>query len=542
MNALAKIMNIITVSIICPLFQVVRGWYFQLVAWFGFWVVAATSAIIISLLVVIIIPLFPSPITPAQNEESDQRRLVSLTSVNDIGTVSSEVSTIGTVTARSEASLVSERGGRITSLNVTLGQAVSAGSVVATFENASERASVAQAQANLDAARASARQASSGVTDAEEALLQAKKSAVVAHNDAFTIANQLLVNAVDIYFGNPSATIPGLRINGFGFTNQLNNARYALNATMNNWRITTTQLQSQDPNLSDVLATTIIYQNELLSLLDVLIEIVPNQPPIDRTRDEWRREADTLVREKSRIITSRNNIESAQSAILRAREALLRAQISGSADDTAISLAQAQIRQAEASVMQANAQLARTIVRAPISGTINTLSVKLGDTTSPQFVIGSILNQQGQEIVAYISDVDMKFITVGQEVIVGNQIAKGVITQIAPSISSVTGRVEIRIAVDANSLTIGETVRIRIRKDVDSIASNSLLRIPLNAVRFIGDDAFVFVVVNERLELLPITVASVRGTSIEVTSGIENDTLFVSDARGRQIGELVRVN
>jgi len=56
------------------------------------------------------------------------------------------VSLVGTVRAVSEAQIQAERGGRVTSVRVKAGDFISAGTIIATLENASEYASLLQAE------------------------------------------------------------------------------------------------------------------------------------------------------------------------------------------------------------------------------------------------------------------------------------------------------------------------------------------------------------------------------------------------------------
>jgi multidrug efflux pump subunit AcrA (membrane-fusion protein) len=111
------------------------------------------------------------------------------------GTLRQTVSSTGTIEPAQEANLNFAVSGQVTSVAVTVGQAVKAGQVLAKVNSASLSANVAQAEATeaSDAAKLSADQASgSGVTAAQ---LTADEAAVTAAQNQVTDAKQALAEA-----------------------------------------------------------------------------------------------------------------------------------------------------------------------------------------------------------------------------------------------------------------------------------------------------------------------------------------------------------
>jgi multidrug efflux pump subunit AcrA (membrane-fusion protein) len=68
------------------------------------------------------------------------------------------------------------------------------------------------------------------------------------------------------------------------------------------------------------------------------------------------------------------------------------------------------------------------------------------------------------------------------------------------------------------------------------------ITVPITAVKFESTNGVVFTVTSEgTLQELPVTLGRVRGDSVEILGGIERDTSFVIDARGRISGEAVMI-
>jgi len=458
-----------------------------------------------------------------------------------MGQVSGETVLVGTVTAKSQAQLVAERGGRVTSVSVGLGDRVQAGQVIATFENASERASVLQAQGAYEATLANARQSTSGVEDANTGLVQARNNAVLQFNSAYGIANQTFTNTLDQYYGNPLSTIPGIRISGFNNTSFLNNERVAFVGILNQWQVRSSSISVNDASLISELQDAISTLNRLVALTDVFISILPIQRTGETTGTQWRQQADQVVNARAQVISARSALESAIATIRNAEEAVNRANIAGGENFDQVTLAEAQIKQAAGALAAAQAQLAKTVVRTPITGEIKSLGVRLGDTLGPQTPIGEVINNTGLEVITSVTESNRLQVEIGQEVTFVNG-GTGIVSSISPGINTQTGRIEVRIASDSSNLIIGDTVRISLSESSQASTNEKNIRIPLNAVRFAGNDAFVFTVGNNNeLELVPVTTGTVRGTAIDIISGIDTSSIILTDARGRRAGQNVTV-
>ena len=118
---------------------------------------SSTRAQVITGIVVIAIALIgwnASKNAPVVVEIVKADRGVTLASVGDLSLHTSPLPLLGTVTSLSEANIKAESSGKLVGVYKKLGDYVSAGEVIAEFENSGEHAAVLQSQGAYDAATA----------------------------------------------------------------------------------------------------------------------------------------------------------------------------------------------------------------------------------------------------------------------------------------------------------------------------------------------------------------------------------------------------
>ena len=205
-------------------------------------------------------------LTPASTEVSlNETRQVTLKSVADLSSDSSPLSIAGTVSAKSQAQVRAEIGGQITSVNYTLGDYVAAGSVIASVENASQRAAVAQAQGAVDAA-------SAGASVSQTSLSSAKASAVTTLLSAYNAIDKAVHNDIDPMFSNADSVSPQFSVQSSDSQAKINaeNLRSQLAPIF-----TRDQAQSATINASSDLLTEIAAtQKELKQVRDFLDVVI----------------------------------------------------------------------------------------------------------------------------------------------------------------------------------------------------------------------------------------------------------------------------
>lgn len=487
--------------------------------------------------VVVLVVLFNSANDNLKEEAEFQGSLVTLTTAAEyVG--QQELSLIGTARAFTEAQVTSERAGRVTSVNVSLGQFVAAGQVLATLDNASERAAVLQAEGVYDAAVAATAQSEVGVEQAKTNLKSARNAAVSTYQSAYNTTNNVFLNSIDDFFSNADTARPGLRIDGRGLTAELNTERAAFQSVLSLWQGTSNTI-STESDLETELQSAKNNVQRTITFLDTFLTIFADQ---DSGSRYTKAELDGFIAEftglKTMLIGQQSSINGALSGLSSAQESLRRAELSSTGGTT--SAADAQIKQALGMLRAAQANLAKTILRTPISGTINSLSVKTGDFLGSFTKIAVVANNSALEIVTYVSENERNLISIGDVVTIEGK-HSGVVTQIAPSVDSETRKIEVRIATESTDIVNGDTVRITKESSAENVSLENI-EIPLSAVKFESENGYVFLVENNKLVSRPVVLGVVRGGSVIVTEGLSSDDSFVKDARGLTAGTEVEVN
>lgn len=445
---------------------------------------------------------------------------------------------IGTAVAKTEATLLTERGGQVTSVSVSLGQSVAAGTILAQFSNDSERAALTQARGAYESALASAQQSAISITDATNSLADSKRALVTAHNNAQATVTGILTGSIDVFFANPNNQIPGLRVNGGSNTSNLNNLRVTLREQLAVWQQNTASLTVENDPAQEVTLARNTIENTI-TMVNMFIAIFQQeQGDTQYSQAEYRDFLTSFTQIRTTLTGLLNSIATAESNVATALENVDRARLSGG---DISSLASAQVTQARGSLQAAEANFNKTIIRTPISGTVATLAVRPGDYTSPQSLVAKITNTDGVEITTYISESEKMYFMVGDSVVV-NDMATGTISAISPAIDNSTQKFEMRIAVNDVSISPGSTVSIALPKatTVDTDIKKAII-IPITAIKFTNTDGAVFIVENDTLVAKPVTLGPINDSMVTVTDGITHDTKFVLDARGKIAGEKVTV-
>jgi multidrug efflux pump subunit AcrA (membrane-fusion protein) len=178
---------------------------------------------------------------------------------------------------------------------------------------------------------------------------------------------------------------------------------------------------------------------------------------------------------------------------------------------------------------QARLQAAQTAVdslslTAPFAGTITEVDIKPGDQVS----LGSIafrLDKLDRLLVdVQVSEVDINSIQVGQSVNLSfdallDKQYKGVVSQVAPVGTVIQGVVEFNVTVELTdadqNVKPGMTAAVNIV--VDQI-TNALL-VPNRAVRLVDGQRVVYILINNQLQQVKVTLGASSDTESQVTDG-----------------------
>jgi RND family efflux transporter MFP subunit len=471
------------------------------------------------------VPANPTTVTVVQaNELSNQANSTAL----------------GQVEAKNKAFVTTETGGQVARVNVTEGQQVTSGQVIAVLRNDAQRSAVRQAEANLASAKAAAAQSDIGTSNAEVALAQAIDTANNALQNAYSSSQRIVIRDIDQFFSNPRSGFIGAKIGSGSLASQLNRLRTELRTILPNWsRIATTEAPSA-PDATQAIDVSVEYTKTTEQLINTLITALENEDAGARyTQAQLRSLQTTLTQRRDTLASIRTKLQNARSQIKTNENKLAQATLGGSTAE--LSSAQAQIQQAEASLEDARTALENTFLRAPISGQVDNFDLSLGEYLTPGTAVATITQKDGVQINAYVRTEIANALDVGTEVRIDNDRA-GTITAIAPSTNSQNGKVEVSITTKSSTdFTIGDTVKVTLPR-IETNSTQTKIRIPITAVRFSGESTSVLQVDDaQQLFATEVTLGQTEGDTVVVSSGISSSTPIVLDVRGKQIGQTVEI-
>lgn len=462
---------------------------------------------------------------------------VTLTSLQ-AETAGSNISLIGSVRAEAEAALTAEVSGQVTSVPVTLGAVVRPGQVIATLENRSERAAVTQAEGVYDAAVAAASQNNLGLDTTERALTQSKQQAISAIKAAYTTVNSTIRTNVDQFFSNPTtSSVPGLRIDGN--TQFLNSTRVQFQTILPAWENSSNALTVSD-NLIPSLQAAYQHTELALAMVDEFILAFSDRSNQNDARFDIPSIQATFTNLRSNLLRTLSDLESAEIRIADATTQV--AQTEQTTIGGTNSSADAQIKQALGSLQAAQANLAKTIIRSPITGTITALNVRTGDFINSGATLATVANTNALEIITFAGQSERAAFAVGDTVRI-DEVAEGRVTAISPAINQATGKTEIRIYTNSDELTNGDTVRVQTTSTASTPVTTATRFIPITAVKFTANSSSVLRVdeMNTLYEQ-PVTLGAIRADQVEIVAGLAPEDSFVKDARGITAGDKVGIN
>lgn len=458
-------------------------------------------------------------------------KTVEIASVGDLSRGGSSLTVAGTVQSQTEATVRAEKSGQITAIYHSLGDSVTAGSVVAEIENASERAAVLQAQGAVQAATA-------GAQVSQTTLAAAQSGAVNALLAAYSSTDKVVHGDVDPMFSNPEGAQPAFKV-------QSSNSQAKIDAESK--RSAIVPILSREQGRASTLTTTDDLQAELTKteselrvardFLDSVVATlnggIANNSMPQATINTYLATANA----------ARSTVIGSLSAVVSARQSLQTATQNSADGNGQASASQASLTSAQGTLAAARANLERSIIRAPISGTINSLNLKRGDFVQMTSPVLTVANNHALEVISYITPNDAPRIAVGDQATLNGSIA-GTITKIAPAIDPLTKKIEVRIGITSNSTLInGQSVSISfVSAARPTTTPVTRLSIPLTALKIGATETSVFTLsASSTLEMHPVTIGELLGDRVVITNGLTEDMVIVTDARGLRAGQTVTV-
>ncbi len=460
---------------------------------------------------------------------------VVLAEVRDFRSDASVVSADGVVESVSQADLKSQISAPVAMTYVSIGDMVNKGQAIAELQNADIRAQLDQARATLALAKGQYDTGTISVDSARQSALDRIRDTYLKADDAVNIQiGQFLFNR-----DSGSVQLVSL-ITDSKIYNNISTQWTDVGNIFYSWKVNIDSLTntSADAEIDAALALAqknAAAVNRFLDLVSTALVSITNSSSVETLPiiAGWKQTVGTIRTSMSAATIS---LTSAQSAFANARS-------------SHTSPGQAQISSAEAGVKNLEAQLAKTIITAPLSGTIAALPLRAGELASPGQLIATVVGSGGLQVRAYVSGEDLARIQKDAEVTIRGSI-KGRVISIAPSVSQANKKAEIKIAITdpkTANLVVGESVQALIKADsmasiAETAATSGTYILPIQDVKIVPGDAYVFTIDSEsKVKKVPVILGEVKGDFIEVKSGLDDSMSIISPVYELNEGDVVRV-
>ncbi len=484
----------------------------------------------------------------SSNSDTSTLPSVTLQRVDSFGANSNGVNVLGTVQSVSQADLLAQFGGMVQAVNTKLGSSVPAGFVVASLDSAAAAAAVLQARGGYDAAVAASRATSLQAQNTTGSLVEAQTSLRNTYQSSYTTLQSTISTQVSQLFGNNTPVGPALLINPLTTGDSFPRQRRDLDVLLDAYRLSLATSDSTDP--LTLLSNAQGWLTKVSTFLSALA-VLANQQGSAATPAQLT----ALATAQATVNTLLSNISTARTAYNAAQTAASVSQTQSSNSATEVTSAQASIEQALGALRSAQAAYEKTVIRAPITGTINYLPIHTGDFVTANQRVATVARNNALEVVLELSQVDSNRVAVGDTVTIQGTY-KGVITTIAPALNPTTKQIEVHVAVrEGATLVNGQSVQVALptiptsraaigthASPLNAATSTILLQLPLTAVKLLPTERDVYTVdATGHIVAHPVEIGTVVGDRIEVTTPLDPSLEIVTDARGLAAGDAVQV-
>jgi len=466
-----------------------------------------------------------------------------------------EVNITGGVKPAEEVDLGFEITGRVSSVLADVGDQVFSGQVLVRLSSGTAAADLAKAEAGLKDQKAKLSGLLRGsrpeeieiqrtkVKNAESSLAEAKQALLDEIKTSFTKADDAIRNKVDILFSNPRGPNPSLTVKTQSAQPKIDVEfeRIVIEGILNN-------LQNTSLNASltsDLEIVSLDIQGELSKIRFFLekMALIVNDLNVDTDLTQT-----TIDSYKADVFSARTNVDTASSNLSTDREKLQSAKstltleqgelnlvLAGTSPEKVLSQ-EAAVEEAEANVQRFRAEIAKTIIRAPLSGVVTRQEANVGEIVSANKNIISLITENDLEIEANIPESDVVDLIVGLEAEVrldayrDDRILGATIISIDPAETLIEGvptyRTILELTESSNDIKSGMTADVLI----ETGRRENVLSIPRRAV--IKDEDRTFVRLN------------VRGviTEREVKTGLLGSNGWIEITEGLKEGEKVIIS
>jgi HlyD family secretion protein len=391
------------------------------------------------------------------------------------GSLTATVGATGMVHANQTAILTWQTSGKIADIPVAVGDLVTTGQVLATLEQASLSQNIILAQADLITAEKALDDLLNDQTAAAQSLL-----ALYSAQQAIYSAER----AMD-------------RFEGDAYKDDLDDARQEVIDRKDDLEAAQEDFEPYE-DWDSTNDTRQRYEQEVIDAQNAYDEAV--------------RVVDLLQLEQQ---VAQANLDSAHAALEAAQRAYERIKDGPNTDDVTV---------LETRIAASQAALDLTQLSAPFAGTVTEVNIKTADRVAPGSAAIRIDNLSQLEVDVQVSEVDINRIQIGQPVnlsfdaILDNEY-HGTVTGVARVGNVLQGVVQFNVTVELTDPD--EDVRPGMTAAVNIIVEqlDDVLLVPNRAVRLVDGKRVVYILQDQKLETVQITLGATSDTESEVVDG-----------------------
>ena len=452
------------------------------------------------------------------------------------GSLSATVNTAGNVQSHRSVDLNFGQSGTVKTLNVAVGDRVQAAAVLAELDTADLTLQLRSAQVNLKNAQDQLAKTESPYTARDIAIARAQlESAQAAYDKVKAGASQAKLTSAQAQVASAQAAYDAAVKSASASDNSL----IAAAAAYEKARIALEKAQGDYDKVAwrgDVGATT-----QAASLQSATIDYEQAKANYDALIATSKTDANSKIASAAAALrsaqasldevknqTTAADLASAQAALTQAQSNL--DEMLAGPDAVTLAIAQNSVTTAQIALDQIKLKLQQAQIVAPFAGVITTVNAKVGQTASGTPI--SMADLDHLDIVVNMAEVDVNKVALGQPAeitldAVADVALAGTVALIAPAGVQSSGVVNYPVTVALTKTT--DAVKTGMTANVNIIVAQrqDILTVPNRAIRTVGRQKVVTVLVEEQQIKTPVQVGLSGDSATEIVSGLQEGDVAV---------------
>jgi len=336
-----------------------------------------------------------------------------------IGNITERVGVTGKIYPTEKADLAFEKGGKVVSIKVKVGDIVKKGDILANLDSSGDRASLNSALAKLaDITRGlnepELALEQSKINTASVSLSNAKQDAINASRSALNLTQTAINNYVDVLFDNPQSVNPTINIRTPSQASQISisNDRVQVSEILIKWKKDLEKATSTDNALGLILSanTNEIVVKVFVDKLSVIVNDLNtsnsgiSRATIDTHVTSINSGLSSLNQAVTAVASAKSTLENAISNYNQIYNNYLLKNAGSSAESA----------QSQKSVVENyKVELQKNTLVSPIDGIVTKAETDIGEFVSPGTIVFGVISDGDYKTEAYVPEADIAKISIG---------------------------------------------------------------------------------------------------------------------------------